>query len=387
MAVRTTKAMLAEDLSRAGRIGSAVQACLTALQDDASDPVCRAILAELLLREDFYDRAIAEATSAIESDPACAPAYLVLGLAYDRRGGMWDQSVLVWHELAEVVPDLVTAHVQLGEAFSAAAFEDEAIEAWTRALELDPTEPRAMYDLAVAALRREGPATALPGFRRAGSLDPSQDELVFDILGVGAADKVPAVEDLGEGRDERLHAAAVYAARDDLLAATEVVRMVLDRGADDSRALALAAYCYIKQESDNEAMACALRALQVAPDDPCALYCLGVVYAKRPGLYRQAARAWATLAYAVPDHPMPQVLLAEALVGLQRYKRAREAYLTAVRLDPACVRARFGLAAVYISEGRHAEASWEIRRAAYYDTKRKDLFWRLYDEYVEGGEE
>ncbi len=379
--------MLAEDLSRAGRTGSAVEACVVALEDDPNDPIAHALLAELLLREDFYDRAIAEATEAIECDPSCAPAYLVLGLGYDRRGGMWDQSVLVWHELAEVVPDLVTAHVQLGEAFSAASFEGEAIEAWTRALELDPTEPRAMYDLAVAALRREGPATALPGFRRAGALDPSQDELFLDIVGVSGSERVPPVDELPDDRDARLEAAAVYAAREDFLGATEVVRKVLDRGAEDARALALAAYAYVKQEADNEAMACALRALQIAPDDAAALYCLGVVYAKRPGLYRQAARAWATLAYAVPEHPMPHVLLAEALVGLQRYARAREAYLVAVRLDPACVRARFGLAAVYVTEGRHAEASWEIRRAAYYDTKRKDLFWRLFDDYVGGGEE
>jgi hypothetical protein len=51
------------------------------------------------------------------------------------------------------------------------------------------------------------------------------------------------------------------------------------------------------------------------------------------------------------------------------------------------VRARFGLAATYLTEGRHAEASWEIRRAAYYDTKRQGLFWKLYEEYVAAGEE
>ena len=104
---------------------------------------------------------------------------------------MWDQSILVWHELAEVRPELVTAHVQLGEAFAAAAFPDEAIDAWKPALELDPRESRAMYNLAVAALKREGMATALPGFRKAGELDPSQDDFFFSLAGV-YDDGVPA---------------------------------------------------------------------------------------------------------------------------------------------------------------------------------------------------
>ncbi len=64
--------------------------------------------------------------------------------------------------------------------------------------------------------------------------------------------------------------------------------------------------------------------------------------------------------------------------------RPQKSYRKAIALDPTCVRARFGLAAVLLTEGRHAEASWEVRRAAYHDTKRQGLFWELYDEYAEG---
>ena len=134
MSGRSQQALLAEGLARQGHVAPAVDACYQALRNDDADPLVHALLADLFLSGDFYDEAIASATRAIELDPDCAPAYLALGLAYDRRGGMWDQSILVWHELAEVVPDLVTAHVQLGEAFAAAAFEAEAIEAWRQAL-------------------------------------------------------------------------------------------------------------------------------------------------------------------------------------------------------------------------------------------------------------
>ena len=95
---------------------------------------------------------------------------------------------------------------------------------------------------------------------------------------------------------------------------------------------------------------------------------------------------FSALAKAVPGHPMSHVLLAESLLGLQKYGQAKQAYEVACHLDPTLVRARFGLAAVLLTEGRYAEANWETRRAAYHDTKRQGLFWKLYDAYAEGRE-
>lgn len=384
---RSTALLTAEELARQGAVGAAVSACYEALALDNREPRIHALLAHLMLEGDFYDQAIAAATRAIEIDPDCSAAYLALGLAYDRRGGMWDQSVLVWHELAEVVPDLVTAHVQLGEAFSAASFDDEALDSWKRALVLDPKEARATYNLAIASLKREGMALALPLFRQAGELDPSQDELFFHLLGVkdGAPGPID-VEAVKPDRASRLSVAGLALKTEDYFAAADLVRLVLDENPDDPEALALASFAYLKQESANESMACALRALTLDPELATALYCLGVVYARRTGLNRHAARVFIALAKRAGSHGLVHVLLAESLLGLQRFEAASKAYRLAVRLDPACVRARFGLAASYLTEGRHAEAQWEIRRAAYYDTKRQGLFWRLYDEYVKAGD-
>ncbi|HEY3318100.1 MAG TPA: tetratricopeptide repeat protein [Coriobacteriia bacterium] len=383
---RSQHVAAAEQLAREGRYAKAAVEAWDALAD-RNDPLPRIILAEVMLADDFYEPAIRFATEAIELDPDCAPAYLALGLAYDRRGGMWDQSILVWHELAEVVPDLVTAHVQLGEALATANFDEEAIDAWKTALALDPREPRAMYDLAVAALKREGVATALPGFRKAGELDPSGDELFLAMLqgAVGSA-AVPGRGD-PKTRGEKLRAALDKAWYEDLFGAMDYVRSVLDADHEDAEALALAAWIYLKQEAVNEAVACAARALALAPDEPPALYVLGVAYAKRPGLAAQAAEVFSRLAAAVPNSALPHVLLAETLLGLQLYAQAGRSFRRAVTLDPTCVRARFGLATAYLTEGRHADANWEMRRAAYYDTRRKGHFWRLYDAYVGGGDE
>lgn len=385
MTLRTVESRLAEDLARQRKVAPAVAACYEALTAEERDPLAYALLADLFLDGDFYEEAIRAATRAIELDGNCAPAYLALGLAYDRRGGMWDRSILVWHELAEVAPDLVTAHLQLGEAFSAAAYPEEAIESWRTALALDPTEPRAMYNLALAALRREGMATALPGFRKAGELDPSQDDFFFALAGVhDDGEPAPDPVDVAPDRRSRLDAAFALAFEEDFFAAADLIRLILDEEDTDADTLALAGYLYLKQEAVNEAMAVALRSLAVSTKTPTAVYVLGCAFAKRPGLNRNAARVFDALAKAVPDEPMPHVLLAESLLGLQMFGAAKASYLRAVELDPACVRARFGLAAVLLTEGEHALASWEIRRAAYHDTRRLDLFWRLYDEYAEG---
>lgn len=383
---RSQQVIIAEGLARGGQVSAAVAACYDALAIDDKDAFVHTLIAELVLDGDFYDEAIAAATQAIEIDPDCSPAYLALGLAYDRRGGMWDQSVLVWHELAEVAPDLVTAHVQLGEAFAAAAFEEEAVDSWRRALELDPKEARAHYNLAVAALKREGMATALPAFRTAGELDPSQDELFFALVGLPDDDIDIDPAKVKPNREARLFSASMLARQEDFFGASDLVRLILDENPDDPDALALAAFTYLKQEAANEAMACALRALTFSPELPTALYTLGVVYSRWPSLSKHAARVFVALANVAPQHSLTHVLLAESLLGLQRYSQAKKAYRTAIRLDPACVRARFGLAAVHLTEGGYAGAQWEMRRAAYYDTKRQRLFWRLYDEYAEGGD-
>ncbi len=384
MPVRSQKVLVAEDMLRLGRADLAVTACYEALRSAPEDHMAHCLLAEVFLSEAFYDEAISSAMKVIEMDPSCAPSYLTLGLAYDRKGGMWDQSILVWHELAEVVPDLVTAHVQLGEALAAVSFEEEAVQSWQRALELDATEARAMYNLAIAALKRDGMATALPGFRKAGELDPSQDQLFFTLAG-GASDE-DAVEGHSDTSGGGLLAALRAARADDILGAADVVRRALDAHPHDPAALALASYCFLKQGSANEALACALHALSLDPNSLTALYCLGTGLAGRPGFARQAARAHRALAAAVPGEPIPHVLLAESFLAMHHYAAAERSYRQAVDLDPACVRARFGLAAVLLTRGRHADAGWQVRRAAYYDTRRRRSFWHLYDEYAREGE-
>ena len=369
-------------LAHARMTDSAVSVCMEALRVSEDDPVLECLLARLMLELRAYPEAISAATRAIELDPSSAPAYLVLGLAYDRLGGLADQTVLVFAELAELMPALAPVQVALGEAFWSSGLAGEAVAAWNRALELEPVYARAMYLLAIAALEQEGVSAALPGFRKAADFDHRQDRLFFALAGFDVAGALPgSVDEVPADRASRLAAAGTFALLDEYLSAAQLVRLVLANDPQDPEALALASYCYLKQGAFIEAVACALRALAIRARTPGAVYVLGAAFAQRQALADNAGRVFGALAKAVPDHALPHVLLAEARLGRQAYDEAGGSFRTALELDPGNIRARFGNALVLLTKGRHADAWWQIRLAGEADLERRELFWGLFDGY------
>ena len=121
-------------------------------------------------------------------------------------------------------------------------------------------------------------------------------------------------------------------------------------------------------------------------ETPTAVYVLGVVVRQAAGAQPQRrARVRARWPRRCPQHPMPHVLLAESLLGLQRFGRPRQAYRRAVDARPG-VRARA------LRARRRAAHRGPVRRGGLGDPPRrlprhasgKDLFWRLYDELRRG---
>lgn len=382
MSERSPGLALAEDLARRGDVAGALSACERQLSADEGDARTHCLFAALMLGEGFNEPAAAAASRAIEIDTECAAAYLVLGLAYDRVFGMGDRSILVWHELAEVVPDLAIAHVQLGESLYSAGLHSEALDAWNHALTLSPRHPRTMYLLALAALKREGIAAALGGFRRAGEFDPDQDEFFFALAGFEHLACPAAAFDIahiGSGVARRLEAAYACASHGRYFEGSELIRAVLSESPEEVSALALAAHLYLKQDAVNEATACALRAVTLDGRSAVAICAVGMAFARRPALAHHTARLFSALAELASEHAMSFVLLGESEFALQHYAAAGEAYSRGVELDTGCVRALFGEAAVALTQGDHTRAEWAVRRAARADIERGGYFWTLYD--------
>lgn len=371
------------DLALGGRIDAAVRVCYETLALDDRDAGVHALLAQLMVLLGCDAEAIAAATRAIELDSGCAPAYLALGTAYDRSGTARDQALLVWHELAELTPEWPEAHVRLAEAYGAVDMDDDAEECWERALALDPHGVRALWGRSLVALRREGVGPALEFVRAAAEVDPEHDEFVRALATRAAASRAGAV---GEVR-ATAHAAAIEAlARDDALGALREARVALSADAGDALALAAASAAFQRQGADHEALATALRALEIEPDLPVTLAVLSQALHGWPGLARRRARVVIALAKAAPEEPHAHILLAESLLGLARFEQAEHAYRAALRLDAASVRAQYGLALVRLAQGSYADSSREARRGAALHIETSGLAWRLFDADSAGGE-
>lgn len=366
----------AVDLALGGRLDAAVRVCHETLALDDRDARIHALLATLMLQLGCDAEGIAAAARAIELDSECAPAYLALGLAYDRSTTTRDQALLVWHELAELTPDLPEAHIQLAEAYGAVDMDDDAEESWEHALALDPQSLRALWGRALVALRREGVGPALEHVRAAAELDPQHDAFVSALARHAAT---AAAESAEEGT-AAAHAAAIDALEaDDALEALHEVRTALAGDVNDGLALALASAAFQRQGADHEALATALRALEIDPDLPVTLAVLARALGGWPGLGRRRARVIIALAKAAPGEPHAHVLLAESLLGLARFEHAERAYRNALRLDAANVRARFGLALVRLIQGSHVDSASEARQAAALHIRESGLAWQLFE--------
>ena len=382
MVANSTHARLAEGLARQGRFVPALSAVEQALRIDDRDPCVHAVRSYMLLAEGLCSGALDSAQRALDVDPACAPAQFMLASALEREGHRMPRAIAAWRRLAELEPVGAVVQVHLGEALAAAGLAGEAIEVWRRALETEPSDPRALYDLALAALRRDGLSTALPGLRRAAELDAGEDRFFFSVMGCRVPEEAPPRPgpELTD-RPSSLERACGLAAHGELFGAAETARVMLSAEPDDADALALVAHVFLKQGGTAEALACALRAFELAPNEAAPIYMLGSACARVPGLGGHAERMYAALARTVPDEPVPRVLHAESLVALGGYRAARTEYEQALACDPRCVRALYGLAAVALVEGCHAEAAWHVKRAAVSDTRRRGVFWQLYDSY------
>jgi len=364
------------DLARGGRIDAAVRVCYETLALDDRDARIHALLATLMLELGCAAEAIASATRAIELDNGCAPAHLTLGLAYDRSAATRGQALLVWHEFAELQPDLPEAHVQLAEAYGAVDMDDDAEESWERALALDPPSVRTLWGRALVALRREGIGSAVEHMRAASEVDPQADAFMSELARRAAAAHTPAPDDAAAAA----HAAAIEAlAAGDALEALRHVRAALFLDADDALALSLASIAFQRQGADHEVLATALRALEIDPHLPVTLAVLARGLGGWPGLARRRARVLIALAKAAPGESLTHVLLAESLLGLARFAHAERAYRTALRLDSANVRARYGLALVLLMRGSYADSAWEARRGAALHIRASGLAWRLFE--------
>lgn len=361
----------ARELLDQGRADLALAGAVAVMASDTADPRASAAAAWVMLSQHFHTEAIELATRSIRTDITCEAAYLVLGMAYDRREGSHDRALLVWSELLEMRPKSGPARVLYGESLQAAGLPQEALAEWRTAAKRRGGS-RARYDIALLTLTREGIVAGRRALAEAAAADRGL-EMLF-ARAVRADEAAPKAVRKG----------LKMLAAEDPLGAAAIARRELDARPDDVAALALAARALAACGSESEALAISLRALTLRPGYPPALAVAGSVFAGRGGLSRHAVATFEGLASALPHEAAAWVQLAEALLADGRYGDALRAAANGMTADPSDVRTRYVLAFCLLLADRHTEAWWHVRRAADHEVSAGGVVWALLEAAEEG---
>jgi tetratricopeptide (TPR) repeat protein len=134
-------------------------------------------------------------------DPRSVPAAINLGGAYILLG-KHDRAIPVLEAASRLEPENVMIWTNLAASylgklpFSTDARQTKAIQAYERALSIDPTTPHADYNLALIYLERQDRPHAAIHFRRALVVNPADHDARRYL------DRIEQMKDTGPGADQ-----------------------------------------------------------------------------------------------------------------------------------------------------------------------------------------
>ncbi len=280
---------------------------------------------------------------------------------------------LVRRTLAED-PEIVEAHVLLGNFERDSARPEASLAAYREALALDPEHREALYSLAMAYKESGRLDEAATGLARAAELDPRNGKVAWQLADVRQR----------QGRLDEAESLLLAALDQDLdrprfLLKLAECHLEQDRPADAERRLrqaqsenpelATAHYnlglALEEQDRPREAAAAYRRELELRPEAYRAAFNLGRILA-RAGRTTEAAEQFRKSVETRPEFGTGHLYLAKALLDLGKLEGAERAALHGLGASPEPAIAPLGhyvLADVYNRLGRPADAEREVAAA------------------------
>jgi Flp pilus assembly protein TadD len=345
---------------------------------------------------------------------ACPDAYYVrrdLGSAYWRRGDV-ESAEREWREALKTAPRYSSTSSGLGLVYLKKQHYSEAIELFKKALEFDPNNGDARLYLGVTYMDTHSLELAEPELRTAVSLSP------FDSNARNALGKLYLAEGQTAAAEEQFRRSLeiepnitgygnlglIHWRRGDVKLAEQEWREALRLAPNDSSLLNNLGLVCTNQGRYTEAISFFRKAIELKPDDPNPRSNLGIAYenAGQPGaaetefraalslspqkfetrnrlgrLYLEAGRleeAQEQFRLSLKTQPNDSGYCGLGEIYLRRDDRgaAERAFHSAASLNPNNSQTHFKLGALYLSQGRRAEALREYQAGLKSDPENGD---------------
>jgi choline-sulfatase len=233
--------------------------------------------------------------------------------------GRQDEAIAKAEQALAADPDIVEAHMLLGNFLKKAKRPQDAIEAYKRALSLDPEHQGALFSLAVAYKDAGRLDEALVGFEHARRLDPRNGKALYQIADILMRQQKP----------EKAEA---------------VLQDALARKVEEHRFLLKLGESYIEAKRYEEAESVLNRALEKKPNLEGARFNLGLVYEEKGAIDKAIAAYQAELAGNEKAY-RAAFNLAKLLQKAGRADEALRLYRKAVEIQPD-----FGTGELYLAK-------------------------------------
>jgi tetratricopeptide (TPR) repeat protein len=336
---------------------------------------------------------------AIEVDPKCADAYLLLGLT-EFQGGETAKSIQHYKEAVKLVPRSYSGHYDLALAYLKENNLRDARSELEQAVVIDSKQADAAYDLGIVLLQMEQPAAALPHLRRAHALNPDRADVSFNIVRAELeAGRLAEARKAAQDEESHLQSdfqwntaigqlflkqaqpadAALYLrtanlihpesddVRSQLAAAylashqpDKVLDLIKEPKTADEHYWRGSAFYLARRYSDADAESEA--ALTLAPANPKVLV-LRARLLQRAGQQNAAVEMAQKATKLAPDWDEPFYLAGISYYFMRQYAQARGSLARASELNPTLAAAVFVEGLAWANEGNPQEAEQHLRRA------------------------
>lgn len=336
---------------------------------------------------------------AIQVDPQCAEAYLLLGLT-EFKGGATADSIQHYQRALALQPHSYSGHYDLALAYLKEHKLPEARAQLEQAVSSDPRQPDAAYDLGIVLLELGEPSGALIQLRHARALNLKRPDVAFNIVRAqleagrvaeARAEATDSTKRFGsdfqwsaavgqlflqkaQPRDAAFYLLQASRIRPDAveirhqLAAAylesgqpdEVLSTIGEPKTSDDHYLRASAY-YISHrypEADQESEL----ALGLAPDSPQILV-LRTRLLQRAGEQDEALLTAQKATTLAPNWDEPYYLAGVSYYFIRRYEQAEESLARAVEFNPNSARALFLQSIALANLGKIDDAERCLRRA------------------------